>query len=180
MRYSDEELRLIKSNFAENESLLLLMRKAMFQFPITPEERELLVSQFGTEEINNLMRKTFLPEIQADIPIGQSIDLWMTVEMRDRDPARVMVDLVTRKSLIKRIEVGLECLKGVTPLDFNPVIEYNLDLNANPLDVYADINSRNTYISHVEQQLIQLKLLAGMKDETVEELKDRLQKDSTK
>ena len=180
MRYSDDELRMIKANFAENESLLLLMRKAMFQFPMTVEERELLANQFSSEEINKLMRKTFLPEIQEYIPLGQSIDLWMTVEMRDKDPQRVMVDLLVRKELITRLEVGLECLKGVTPLEFNPVITYTPNLTGDHLDEFAKINSRNTYITHVEQQLVQLKLLAGLKEETVEESKERLKKDSAK
>lgn len=181
MRYSDDELRMIKSNFAENESLLLLMRKAMFQFPITVEERDLLSNQFSSEEINKLMRKTFLPEIQEDIPLGQSIDLWMTVEMRDKDPLRVMVDLLVRKRLIERLETGLECLKGVVPVDFDPVVQYSPNIvMSESYDEYVKVNSRNTYISHIEQQLIQLKLLAGLKEETIEESKERLKKDSAK
>lgn len=181
MRYSDDELRMIKSNFAENESLLLLMRKAMFQFPMTAEERELLANQFSSEEINKLMRKTFLPEIQDDIPLGQSIDLWMTVEMRDKDPQRVMVDLLVRKRLIERLETGLECLKGVVPVDFDPVVKYSPNIvMSESYDEYVKVNSRNTYISHIEQQLIQLKLLAGLKEETIEESKERLKKDSAK
>lgn len=181
MRYSDDELRMIKLNFAENESLLLLMRKAMFQFPMTVEERELLANQFSSEEINKLMRKTFLPEIQENIPIGQSIDLWMTVEMRDKDPQRVMVDLLVRKRLIERLETGLECLKGVVPVDFDPIVKYSPNIvMSESFDEYVKVNSRNTYISHIEQQLIQLKLLAGLKDETIEESKERLKKDSAK
>lgn len=181
MRYSDDELRMIKANFAENESLLLLMRKAMFQFPMSAEERELLSNQFSSEEINKLMRKTFLPEIQDDIPLGQSIDLWMTVEMRDKDPQRVMVDLLVRKRLIERLETGLECLKGVVPVDFDPVVKYSPNIvMSESYDEYVRVNSRNTYISHIEQQLIQLKLLAGLKEETIEESKERLKKDSAK
>ena len=180
MRYSDDELRLIKSNFAENEDLLMIMRKAFFQFPLTADEKYILSNRFSDETMTRLMRKTFLPEIQDDIPLGQSIDLWMTVEMRDKDPERVMVDLLVRKELITRLEVGLECLKGVTPLEFNPVISYTPNFAGDHLDEFAKINSRNTYITHVEQQLVQLKLLAGLKDETVEEVKERLKKDSTK
>ena len=180
MRYSDDELRLIKANFAENEDLLMIMRKAFFQFPLDSDEINLLQSRFTDENMTRLMRKTFLPEIQADIPLGQSIDLWMTVEMRDKDPERVMVDLLVRRELITRIEVGLECLKGVIPVDFNPVISYVPNFKGDHLEEFVKVNSRNTYITHVEQQLVQLKLLAGLKDETVEEVKDRLKKDSTK
>lgn len=43
-----------------------------------------------------------------------------------------------------------------------------------------NLKARNTLISHLEQCLLQLSLLAGQKDETVEDTISRLKKDSTK
>ena len=40
--------------------------------------------------------------------------------------------------------------------------------------------ARNTLITHIEQQLMMLKILAGVSDETVEETKERLMKESSK
>jgi hypothetical protein len=45
---------------------------------------------------------------------------------------------------------------------------------------YIWLTARNTFINHVDQQLIQIKFLAGQTDETVEQTKERLSKDSSK
>lgn len=104
MRITDAELSIIKGLFAENEPAL------------------------------KLLRKIFLPELDPTAPIGQNIDLWMTIKVEDMDAEAALIN----------------------------------------------IKARNTLISHVEQQLMQLKTLAGFKKETVEETKDRLAKDSSK
>ena len=104
MRISDLELQLIKSTFAGNEELLMLLRKI------------------------------FLPELDASLPLGQNLDLWMTLKIDDMDPEQAIINL----------------------------------------------KARHTVIQHIEQQLLSLKLLAGMKEESVEDTKKRLQQDSAK
>lgn len=88
----------------------------------------------GKDELLKVIRKIFLPEITADAPIGQSLDLWMTLKVEDMSPE----------------------------------------------DALINIKARNTVIQHVEMCLNQLKVLAGMKEESVEETKKRLKKDSNK
>lgn len=104
MRISDTDLSMIKNTFA------------------------------GKDELLKVIRKIFLPEITADAPIGQSLDLWMTLKVEDMSPE----------------------------------------------DALINIKARNTVIQHVEMCLNQLKVLAGMKEESVEETKKRLKKDSNK
>lgn len=104
MRISDQELALIKSTYAGNEELLMLLRKI------------------------------FLPELSPELPLGQNLDLWMTLKIDDMEPEEAIIN----------------------------------------------IKARNTVIAHIEQQLLSLKLLAGTKDESVEDTKSRLQKDSSK
>ena len=104
MRITDAELSLIKMTFADNDALL------------------------------KVLRKVFLPEINATTPIGQQVDLWMTV--------------------------GIE--------------------NMSPEDALITIKARNQVIQHVEMRLMELKMLAGIKEETVEQTKERLKKDSSK
>ena len=48
------------------------------------------------------------------------------------------------------------------------------------IEKYVNLTVRNTLIIHVEQQLDQIRMLAGKKDETPEETIKRLQMDSTK
>lgn len=104
MRISDKELELIKSTFAGNEELLMLLRKV------------------------------FLPEIQPNLPLGQNLDLWMTLKVEDMTAEEALIN----------------------------------------------IKARNTLISHIEFQLNSLKALAGQKNETVEETKNRLAQNSNK
>jgi hypothetical protein len=177
MRISDSELSLIKATFAENEELLLIMRKAFFDFPLSQDERAILETHLASEQMMKVMRKMFLPEIQADIPIGQSIDLYMTIEMRDKDPMRAVVDIEVRQKLIEMIEVGLECLLGNIPLEKREIADYKPVIRP---EEYIRLSARNSYITHIEQQLLQLKLLSGIKQESVEETKERLKKDSMK
>lgn len=105
------------------------------QMRITDLELQLIKSTFaGNEELLMLLRKIFLPELDPAIPLGQNIDLWMTLKIEDLDPEQALINL----------------------------------------------KARNTVIQHIEQQLLSLKLLAGMKEESVEETKKRLQQDSSK
>lgn len=81
-----------------------------------------------------VLRKIFLPEVNATAPLGQNFDLWMTMKIEDLTAEEALVNL----------------------------------------------KARNTLIQHVESCLMQLSLLAGQKEETVEETKARLAANSTK
>lgn len=104
MRISDMDLSMIKNTFADKDELL------------------------------KVMRKIFLPEITSDAPIGQNIDLWMTMKVDDMSAEEALIN----------------------------------------------IKARNSLIQHVEMCLSQLKVLAGMKKESVDQTKERLAKDSSK
>lgn len=104
MRLSDTDLSIIKNTFADNEELI------------------------------KVLRKIFLPELSADVPLGQNIDLWMTLKVDDLEPEQAIINL----------------------------------------------KARNTVIQHLEMCLMQLNVLAGSKEETVEATKERLKKDSSK
>lgn len=104
MRISDTELEIIKNTFADRDDLL------------------------------KVLRKIFFPEILADAPVGQNIDLWMTLKIEDMTPEQALIN----------------------------------------------IKARNTVIQHVEGCLMQIKMLAGQKSESVTETKERLKKDSSK
>lgn len=105
------------------------------QMRVTDDEMNILKASFaGNEKLLKLLRKMFLPELDASVPIGQQIDLWMTVNVTDMSPEDAKINLLARNQLIQ----------------------------------------------HVEQTLMQMKILAGSTDETAEETKDRLAKDSSK
>jgi hypothetical protein len=100
---------------------------------ITPEEIELIKSTFrGNEKLLKLLRKIFLPEISVDAPLGDQIDLWMTIPVEGTD--RDKINIIARKQLIQ----------------------------------------------HLEQSLVQLKVLAETEAKTLEEIREKVKKDSNK
>jgi len=172
MRYNDSELRVIKSLFSENDEMLVALRKKMLDFPLSQVEANLVTY---TPEQLAVISKTFNPEIEPEAPVNQIIDLWMTVDVKDKTPSEAALLLEARSRLIKYLTERLENKK--------PTITFeSLSYSSKKMDQENLINqiTRTTLLSHVEQQLNQLNFLAGQKDETVEQLMDRLQKDSSK
>jgi len=81
MRITDADLSMLKNTFADNDELL------------------------------KLLRKIFLPEITASAPIGQNLDLWMTLKLEDMSPEQAMVKILARNTVISHIESCLGQIK---------------------------------------------------------------------
>lgn len=111
---------------------------------MTEEKKEMRITDAELSWIKNtfagndmglkIFRKIFFPEIKVETPIGQQVDLWMTIPLEDLTPEEALIN----------------------------------------------IKARNSLIQHVEQCLVQLKVLAGLKEETVEQTVERLKKNSSK
>lgn len=87
MRFTNEELALIKATFKNNTDLL------------------------------KLMRKVFLPEIDPKAPLGQMIDLWMTVPVKEMTAEQAQVNILARNSLIMHVEQQLLQLQALAEMD---------------------------------------------------------------
>jgi hypothetical protein len=98
-------------------------------------------------------------------------------------------ELATIKSLFAENEEGLKIMRKI----FLPEIDYDAPLGqvvdmwmpvevdeVSPEQAIINIKARKTLIVHVESCLMQLRTLAGTKEETVESTKDKLMKNSNK
>ncbi len=55
-----------------------------------------------------LLRKVFLPELDPDAPLGQIIDLWMTIPVNQYpSDQQAIINLLARNQLIMHIEQQL-------------------------------------------------------------------------
>lgn len=91
------------------------------QMRITPTEMSILKNTFkGNEELVRLMRKLFLPELEAYPPIGQNIDLWMTIPVDQLTPEQAIINLKARNSLIMHLESVLNQIKVLAELEDEP------------------------------------------------------------
>ena len=182
MRFSEKELITIKGVFAENDDLLKTMRKVFYQMPLNAVDLSALELTFKNKpELNRVLRKCFLPEIEADVPFQQQIDLWMTIQLKEMMVGEASVHLDSIQIWIDYMNQQLEVLKTgkykKPKIDFKELTDIKEDI---PTERFAKVLARNTIINHVEQQLNQILILAGMKTETPEETLERLSKDSNK
>lgn len=187
MRYSDAELSVMKNSFAENDAFFLAVRKLLLQFPLTKTDADIIKGVLvGKPATFAILSKTFNPKLDTDAPFTQMIDLWMTFEIKDKVAEQVMPTIYARdivikyldQQLIKLGQVGTNESGASTDLiDFDSL---SVITGKDEMQVFIDLIARNTLISHIEQQCNQLLLLAGMTEETPEQTRDRLAKDSNK
>jgi hypothetical protein len=91
---------------------------------ITPQEIDLLKSSFkGNDKLLKLMRKIFLPEITHDAPLGQNIDLWMTIPLQNLTSEEKIANLIARNNLIQHIESQLLQLRILAETDVKTLEE---------------------------------------------------------
>lgn len=171
MRYNERELGLIKSLFAENEQALMALRKKMHGATLSEVEKSLTTYNADSQAV---ISKTFLPQIDLDAPINQIIDLWMTVEVKEKSPEEARIALKARELVIDYVSKRLEGKKARS-LD-SLTYDAKKDDETNLVEMIA----RNTILGHIEQQLNQLNFLAGQKEETIDQLMKRLEKNSSK
>src|SRR3990167_1843483 len=82
---------------------------------ITPEEKTIIEQTFGNNtKLLKLMRKIFLPTYDFNAPIGQVIDLWMTVELKGLSQFEKEVRMQARNELILHIEARLMELQALS------------------------------------------------------------------
>lgn len=87
MRFTDPELSLIKNTYKDNTELL------------------------------KLLRKVFLPEYDPTAPLGQQIDLWMTLDISSKTPEEAMHLILVRNALIGHVEFQLQQLQFLANQD---------------------------------------------------------------
>ena len=180
MRYDDKELSLIKATFADNEELLLVLRKVFLQMELTEGDIKRLAPITKSKQALALLRKAYAPSLELEAPYGQLIDLWMTVDTKELTPEQTTLALLVRKQMHTHLEVGLDRLADPKIAIVGGIANYTPDFSVSDEERYVAYVARNSLISHTEQRLQELSFLAGKKDETVEETLKRLQKNSAK
>lgn len=182
MRYTDAELQIIKHSFAENEDLLKIIRKFMWQEELTSAQKDILKAEVVTKEGTlTVVEKCFLPKLESDAPIHQVVDLWLTVSFKDIDPVLADIEIKKRGLLISYLEQQIDSLKNIDKVpSYKIVFTELLEDTKDPLQNVINVSVRNQIIQHTEQQIYQIFVLAGKKQETIESTKERLQKASAK
>jgi len=178
MRFSDAELSVIKNTFSENEDVLKAIRKHFLQLKLSKAEEAMLKG--FSKDVLAVLRKSFLPEIDGDAPIHQVVDLLITVDIKEKTPEQLYLAFNARQVLIEYLDARLLELEGPKVSQSVSFKDLSVITAKNEEQVWIDMNVRNTLVVHVEQQLSQLQILAGDKNESPEATKEKLLKDSSK
>jgi hypothetical protein len=179
LMYSDNDINLIKATFAENEELLLSIRKLFFGAEISPEEKANIKNIFSKPQVKEVFRKKVYGLNNLDTPIGQLSDFWLGVETQVFGANRETIEqAITSKDLVLKM-----FQKAFDLLDNPDGEKVNLDFNATSLitdPLGIQIIARNLYMKAIETSLLAVQTIAGKKDETLEQTLQRLQKDSSR
>lgn len=182
MRYTDEELGLLKAVFAEDNDKLYIIRKVMFQFPLTEAEKSALQA-FMTEPVFAILRKTFLPYPDPDAPLFQiaHLNLALGADTKTLSPDGAWPFFKAKELEIAYLEQQVKALNGESEQKI--VLSDLTDLNhpkTQREQVWVNVTAWNWILSFVDSNIQQIKFLAGLKHETVEQTLVRLRTDSSK
>lgn len=178
LMYNDSEIGFLKSIFSDNDELMITVRKLFFGIDITDAEKELIKQTFNTAESREVFRKKVYGLDNYDTPVGQLSDFWMGIEQQIFGASRdTIYQAVESKKLV------LEMFEKAFKLLENPDGE-KVDISkfSNILhdELQVGLIARCLYMKAIETSLATIKIIAGAKDETVEEATKRLVKDSAK
>lgn len=181
MRFTDAELSLIKNTFAENNELLKAIRKVFLQMPLSDADKAIL-NVFHSNDLMGVVRKAWLPTLDPEAPLHQLIDLYMTVDIKEKTPDDAYPQIMARHQVIAYLEQQLQSLTNLDESEQAIRLDDMLRITprAEAMELYVNYTARNTIIGHTEMQLDQMRILAGSKDESTEDTLRRLQQNSTK
>ena len=179
MRFCDAELELMKRVFSDNEDLLFIIRKVLFQFELSEAESVILKDNLS-ENVRAVLKKMLAPELDPESPLFQITDLQLglNMPMGTKGEDEMKPQFEAKQLEIDYLTQQLESLNGKVEekIKFSELT----DLKKDSHEVFVNITARNWLILFIDSSLQQIKFLAGEKNETLEQTMHRLSKDSSK
>ena len=178
-RFNDGEISIINSVFSNNEPILYLLRKFFLQGELTEEENKLIRS-VASEEVIGVLRKTIVPPLDHQAPFTQMKDFWATVpsdtKLEDFE-RQVSIYQLVYDYLSQRLKCLINGNEDERDIKFNDLV-YSPDKELKKAQI--ELGARNTILARIDRDILQLKILAGFKPETPEQIKKRLKLDDTR
>lgn len=180
--YNDQEIALIKNVFSENEDLLFAIRKVFLQVEL--DEAEIKLIRDLSPEAKAFISKKFYPEVNPDVPLGfiSHMISGLFVDIRGITVKDARQFIEAKKIQMDYIKQQLQIIEDIDALSGQTISLEGLKSldNKNDEQAYIDVIAWNNLIGYIDQNLIQIKGMAEVKNETPEEMAKRLRKDSTK
>lgn len=179
MRYSDMELSVMKATFSENNVLISAIRNIFLDASLDDGQKKAIENLRENEHGMALLRKTILPTIDPTAPLFQLVDLYVNIDTKDK-MMEVAIPLIKARDLVvDYLADRLDVVDGVKKKG-SFTLDDLMNRKVDDATRFSNLSARNTLLVHIDGQMSQLKLLGGLKTETVEQTKQRLAKNSTK
>ncbi len=183
-RFNKTEYGLMRSLFKENDDLIYGIRKVLLGIKPNKHEQDMLNKTLENKDVVDLIRKWFMPEIDGDSPLFQIVDFTQSLNLELK--ANKMADQMFIEIEAKNIEQDyinqrLAVLFGEKPKKDDITLEDLANLKLEDKEkVLINTIARCWLLAYIDSNLNQMKTLATSKEETLEEAKARLAKNSNK
>lgn len=177
MRFSDGDLSILKYTFADNDILLYALRKVFLQFELDADEQKMIKGL--TPELLAIIKKELIPELDPNVPLFQMQDLFNVVNFQEANIDKIDMEIRARMIEKEYLDQQFESLTGRGNGEI--ILTNLLPGKDKPMaNAIVNLSARNMIVRHVETQLNVFKILAGQANETVEQTKERLARDSSR
>lgn len=175
--YNDKEIELLKATFAENDFLLLAIRKLFFGGELTDEQKKVIVATFKSKEVRGVFQRKVYGLNNLDTPVGQLSDFWLGAEKQIFGASKDTIKqaLHSKARVLAMFEQAFELLTN--PDGEKIKIDYSIEEDD---ELGIGLIARNMYMQAIETSILTIKTIAGQKSESVKDTVARLKQDSTK
>lgn len=180
--FTDGELSLIRNTFADNDELMYAIRNVMLQFPLSDGQKATL-SVGLTPAVLAVLKKRILPEINGSFPLGQlpSILTTFTENLKVLSPDEMGIHFAAKQLEIDYLAQRFEEMEhGVTPSKPITLSEMSLLTDKSIEEQFINMTAYLFLLGYIDPMLGMIKNIAGQANETPEEQKKRLTRDSSK
>ncbi len=147
--YTDKEYDLIAQLFADNEKLLMTLRKHFLQGEMTESEQSLIKGFAKNPQAMELLRKTLIPDINPEAPVGQLVDLWVSIDTKNKLCEDAHLEMKAKAIFEDYLYQQFDLLTGKSADNIR--LE---DLIYNELKdsetAFIDLQARNTLLVHID------------------------------
>ncbi len=167
-RITQTDCETLKVFVGANELLKAL--KNVFYGIETQEELDLVRSSLDDVELQRVMEKFFLPEIEPDDPVGTSFDHYKTGDIGGATEDNFNQVWKSKNLFIELVKTAWNRITG----------EISKSVDLSPRKDFAFMTARNNYIDFIAEKIRQIVMNSNRKAETQEELIARARQNSSK
>ncbi len=182
--YTDKEYDLMAQLFADNVKLLMTLRKHFLQGEMTESEQSLIKGFAKNPQAMELLRKTLIPDINPEAPVGQLVDLWVSIDTKNKLCEDAYLEMKAKLIFVKYLEQQFTLLEGkpVHIADLIRLEQFIFNNDKDPEFAFIDLQARNTLLVHIDglfHFLMRTAIQTATKL-TPEEMSKKLEQDSNK